>query len=72
MTKSAQSRVGGHEQLISNQHLPKEIGRMQEMIDLRGIPTKTSLVPPLGFFKTMGSVQYGGSFARPAEFLVAD
>ncbi len=75
MTESTQYRVGGHEQLISNSvrfkpAFAKDIGNMQVMIDLRGIPTKTSLktsyVPSLGFFKTMGFVQYAAEILCPA------
>jgi hypothetical protein len=70
MTKSAQSRVGGHEQLISNQHLPKEIGRMQVMIDLRGIQFKNQLGPSIRFFQNYGfCAVWQKSFARPAEFV---
>ncbi len=67
MTKSAQSRVGGHEQLISNQHLPKEIGRMQVMIDLRGIQFKNQLGPSIRLFQNYGLCAVWQKILSPAS-----
>jgi hypothetical protein len=56
--------------LIINKHLPKEIGRMQVMIDLRGIKFKNQLGPSIRLFQNYGfCAVWRKSCAPPAEFV---